>query len=71
MDGVATKIAEKIPVFLDNDDIDTAAREQQAKHHARRPAAGHGDGRADTLNGPAVIFRSVCRLFHHLPPMSR
>jgi hypothetical protein len=39
MNGIASKIAQKIAVLLENDDVDAGAREQKAKHEPTRPAA--------------------------------
>ncbi|MNL17968.1 hypothetical protein D3C87_1390910 [compost metagenome] len=69
VNGVAAKIAQKISMFLDNRYVYTAAGKQKAKHQAGRPATGHDNGRADVLNGPAVILRHDFRFFHHRPPV--
>ena len=40
MNGVAAEVAEEIGVLLEHDHVDAGPREQEAEHHARRPAAG-------------------------------
>jgi hypothetical protein len=44
MDGVAAEIAQEVGVLLQHDDADAGAREEQAEHHPRRPAAGDAAG---------------------------
>ena len=39
MDRVAAKVAEEIGVLLQHDHVDAGARQQEARHHAGRPAA--------------------------------
>ncbi|MND96221.1 hypothetical protein D3C80_885050 [compost metagenome] len=68
VDGIAAKIAQEIPVFLDHRHIYTAAGKQQAKHHTRRPTACNGNGGADVLNRFTVIFRRDFHFFHHISP---
>ncbi len=38
VERVATKVAQEVGVLLQNHDVDPAAREQEAQHHAGRPA---------------------------------
>ena len=40
MNRIAAKVAQKIPMFFKDDDIDTRAGEQKAQHDARRAATG-------------------------------
>jgi hypothetical protein len=40
MNGVAAKIAQKIAVFLEHDDVDAGPCEQIAQHRAGRSAPG-------------------------------
>ena len=51
MDGVAAEIAQEVAVLLQHDDVDAGARQQEAQHHARRPAAGDAALRGDGLIG--------------------
>ena len=41
MDSIAPEVAEEIAVFLENDDIDASARQQEPEHHSGRTAAGN------------------------------
>jgi len=50
VNGVAPKIAQKIGVFLQNNDVDAGARQQKAQHHSRRPAAGNSATRGNGLH---------------------
>jgi hypothetical protein len=45
VDRVAAEVAEEVGVLFQHDDIDTRARQQQAEHHAGRPAANDAAGR--------------------------
>jgi len=45
VDGVAAKVTQEVGVLLEHDDRDARARQEQAEHHARRPAAGDAAGR--------------------------
>ena len=49
MDRVAAEIAQKILMLLQHDHLDAGAREQEAQHHAGRPAAGDATGCLDWL----------------------
>src|SRR5438132_7300356 len=40
MDRVTAKVAQKIFMLFEHDDIDACTCQQKAKHHARRTAAG-------------------------------
>ena len=40
MDGVAAEVAQEVGVLLEDDNPNAGTGEQQAQHHARRPAAG-------------------------------
>ena len=42
MHGVAAKIAKEIGMLFQHDDVDAGARQQEAKHHSGRAAAGDG-----------------------------
>jgi len=42
VDGVAAEIAQKILMLLQYHDLHAGPREQEAEHHAGRPAAGDG-----------------------------
>ncbi len=44
---VAPEVAEEIGVLLHDGDVDALPGEQEAQHHARRAAAGDGDGGVD------------------------
>src|SRR5262245_2866617 len=39
MNGITAKIAQEIIVFLEDDDVDTGAREQEAEHEPARPTS--------------------------------
>jgi len=39
MNGVAPKVAQKVSVLFEDDDLDARARQQKAEHHSGRPAA--------------------------------
>ena len=39
MDRVAAEVAQEVGVLLEHHDVDAGARQQQAEHHAGRPAA--------------------------------
>ncbi len=39
MDRVAAKIAQEVGVLFQHHDVDPGPRQQEAEHHARRPAA--------------------------------
>ena len=41
MHRVAAKVAQEVAVLLEHHHIDAGAREQEAEHHAGRPAAGY------------------------------
>jgi hypothetical protein len=45
MNGVAAEIAEEIRVLLQHDHVHSGARQQEAEHHAGRPAAGDAAAR--------------------------
>ena len=47
MDRVAAEVAQEVGVLLQHDDVDAGAREQEAEHHAGRPAAGDAALRLD------------------------
>ena len=49
VDRVAAEVAQEVGVLLEHDDLDAGAREQQAEHHAGRPAAGDAAGGRDLL----------------------
>jgi len=49
MDRVAAEIAQEIGVLLQHHDVDTAAREQEAEHHAGRSASHDAAAGADRL----------------------
>jgi hypothetical protein len=40
MDRIAPEVAEEVAVFLENDDVDTGARQQEPEHHSGRTSAG-------------------------------
>ena len=41
VDGVAAEVAEEVAVLFEDDHFDAGAGEEEAGHHAGRPAAGH------------------------------
>ena len=47
MHGVAAKVAQEVAVLLQHHHIDAGAREQEAQHHAGRPAAGDAAASGD------------------------
>ena len=59
MNGVAAKVAQKIGVLLQHDDIDTGARQQKAQHHPGRATAGDaalgGDHRVRHDHTPVLL----------------
>jgi hypothetical protein len=40
MDSIAPEVAEEIAVFLENDDVDAGARQQEPEHHSGWTSAG-------------------------------
>jgi len=56
MDGVAAKIAQKIGMFLEDEDFNAGARQQIRQHHARRSAACYA---------ATHIYFLDCGLFSH------
>ena len=48
---VAAEVAQEVGVLLHHRDVDAAAGEQQAQHHARRAAAGDQAGRRSAVAG--------------------
>ena len=54
MDRIAAEIAKEISVFLENDDIDSGPRQQEAEHHPGRPAAGDRAPRSDRFRRHAA-----------------
>ena len=49
VDRVAAEVAQEVGVLLEDDDLDTGAREEQAEHHAGRAPAGDAAGGRDLL----------------------
>jgi hypothetical protein len=48
MDGVATKIAQKVGVFFEDNNIYTRASQQEAEHHSSRATADDAASRIDS-----------------------
>jgi hypothetical protein len=57
MDRVAAKIAQEVGMFLEHDDVNAGARQQEPEHHAGRPAAR--DAAACPERAQAPIMRSL------------
>ena len=47
MDRVAAKVAQEVGVLLQHHDVDAGARQQEAEHHAGRPAADDAAARVE------------------------
>lgn len=47
MNSVAAEIAEEIGVFFENADVNAGAGEQEAEHHAGRPASNNATASLD------------------------
>ena len=47
MDGVAAEVAQEVLVLFQHDHVDAGPRQQEAEHHAGRPAAGDATGGVD------------------------
>jgi hypothetical protein len=62
MNGVATKIAQEIRVLFDHQHFDARAREQEAGHYSRRPAARDAALDRKLLGGhlPALFRQMNC-----------
>jgi hypothetical protein len=56
MNGVAAKVAQKVGMLLEHDDVDTRTRQQEAEHKAARAAAD------DTATGRNLFSSHSCAL---------
>jgi hypothetical protein len=64
---VAAKIAKKVGVLLEHDDVDTGTRQEEAEHHAGRTAAGDTTTRGKGLgHGIALSLIRQIALFGSL-----
>ena len=58
MDRVTAQIAQKILMLLQDHHLHAGTREQEAEHHAGRPATRDGAGGVDFFDGRCSVHRS-------------
>jgi hypothetical protein len=59
MHGIAAKIAQKICMLFQDDNTDPGTRQEKAKHHSRRSAAGDA-----TLRGQRLVRHDLLSLLN-------
>src|SRR5580704_8216147 len=70
MDRVAAKIAQKIPMFFENDRIDAGAGKEKPEHHPGRStaddAAAAGESLRSLVHSPPIEAQYAGSSLHHL-----